>query len=87
MGTVKQKTIFREDYKQLISMLIQARKDEGLNQIDLATKLGWRQSDVSKIEQRIRRLDILEFIDICQALGLDYTALVEKALLHQQSSG
>lgn len=78
MTAVKQKTIFRDDYKALIGALIQARKDEGLNQVDLAKRLGWRQSDISKIEQRIRRLDIVEFLDICNALKLDYRTYINQ---------
>ena len=74
---MKEKTIFRESYKALIKELIKAREDQHLTQKDLAQKLNWRQSDISKIEHRVRRIDVLEFVEICSALELDYKKLVD----------
>lgn len=49
---------------------MQARKDAHLTQQDLAANLGKPQSFVAKYETGKRRIDIVEFIKICDALGL-----------------
>ena len=43
----------------------------GLNQVELAEKLGRPQSFVSKIEKGDRRIDVLELIAICHHLRID----------------
>ncbi|MES0492080.1 MAG: helix-turn-helix transcriptional regulator [Leptospirales bacterium] len=59
----RQVTIYRLEYIKIIDKLIKARKDAGLKQSDVADLLGWHQVDVSKIEKRVRRLDIMDLID------------------------
>lgn len=39
--------------------------------MELADRLGRPQSFVSKFETGERRLDVTEYIDVCEALGLD----------------
>jgi len=48
----------------------------GLSQRDLAERLGKPRSFVSKVENRERRLDLLEFIAVARGLGVDPGALV-----------
>jgi transcriptional regulator with XRE-family HTH domain len=48
-----------------------ARKKQGLTQWQLAERLGCQQPLVAKIERAARRLDIAEFIDVAQAIGVD----------------
>lgn len=50
--------------------MTQARLRQGMTQVDLAAKLRQPQSLVSKIESGERRIDVIEFIDICRAVGL-----------------
>lgn len=52
-------------------MLEQARLDAGMTQADLAKKLGWQQTDVSKVERGERRLDVVEFLQFAKAIGFD----------------
>ena len=66
-------------YRRLIEALTTARQAAGISQADLARKLGQRQQFVSKYESCERRLDAIEFIDICRALALDPTAVIDKA--------
>ncbi len=55
--------IFRE-------MLTEARLAKGMLQSDVAEKLQKNQSFVSKYERGERRLDVPEFIDVAEALGI-----------------
>jgi len=51
--------------------LAKARLKAGFTQQQLARKLGKPQSFVSAFESGQRRVDVLEFIRIAQALGAD----------------
>lgn len=64
-------------YLKAIETLRAARKDARLTQTDLAAKLGRRQQFVSKYESGERRLDVIEFLDVGSALGLDTKLLLE----------
>lgn len=59
----------REDL--LISMLADIRRANGLTQVQVAERLSRPQSFVSKYESGERRLDVLEFLDVCAALETD----------------
>ena len=65
------KSAFSRKQAQLRKVLVQARHDAGLTQVALAKKLGRPQSFVSKFERGERRLDVLEFLEVARALGLD----------------
>lgn len=59
-------------------MLRRYRTASGLSQEELARRLGKRQSWVSKIESGERRLDLVEFLHVCQAAGLDAKSFIEE---------
>lgn len=63
------KSTYSDTYRVLIERLIQARRKRGMTQAELALKLGKPQSFVSKIENRERRMDVVEFIEIAHLLG------------------
>ncbi|PCI32445.1 MAG: transcriptional regulator [Alphaproteobacteria bacterium] len=65
------KTIVRKDYAKIIKNLTFARESQGIRQHALAKELGKTQSFVSKYERRERRLDVMEFLDVSRALGVD----------------
>lgn len=65
-------------YKDLIDALMEARRRVGMTQTALAEKLGRRQQFVSKYESNERRLDIVEFVDVAQALDLDWIKLLKR---------
>ena len=73
------KSIYSKDYEAVISALVAARKAAGVTQVQLAEKLGKPQSYVSKIENRERRLDIVEFFHICRAINADALGTLRKA--------
>ena len=66
------KTIHKEEYKILIGCLKQYRKSANLTQLELAERIGADQTYVSKYERCERRLDIIELIDICQGLNIEF---------------
>lgn len=48
----------------------------GLNQVELAARLGTDQSFVSRFERGERRLDLIELADICTSCETSLGALV-----------
>lgn len=65
-------------YPELSRLLKEARTDAGMTQQTTATALGRPQSFVSKYEQGERRLDVIEFIEVCSALGCDPRMIIGK---------
>ncbi|VVE38164.1 helix-turn-helix domain-containing protein [Pandoraea anhela] len=58
-------------YQVFRQMLLDARKEKGLQQVEVAERLGKTQSFVSKYERGERRLDFCEFIEVAAALEVD----------------
>jgi transcriptional regulator with XRE-family HTH domain len=58
-------------YRRFRELLIEARKNQGLSQEALATKMRRVQTFVSKYERGERRLDLIEFLDVATALRID----------------
>ena len=57
-------------YEKLQGLLRELRKQQGVNQQELADHLGRPQSFVSKYESGERNIDLVELIDVIKALGL-----------------
>lgn len=55
----------------MVDQLVRARKDQGLSQEAVASRLGKPQQYVSRYEVGERRLDMVEFLDAAQALNVD----------------
>lgn len=64
-------------FRRIVAM---ARERQALTQAGLASRLGKPQSFVSKYESGERRLDVMEFISVCDALGVDAAALFDSIL-------
>ncbi|EHQ6023005.1 TPA: helix-turn-helix domain-containing protein [Enterobacter hormaechei] len=54
------KSIHSPVYSELIDRLAEERKRLGLSQLEVATALNLTQADISKVEHKERRLDVLE---------------------------
>lgn len=72
------KSIFTGAYASMRAILIASRRDAKVSQIELAARLGKTQSFVSQIERGVRRLDVIEFIAIARAIGLDPCELLAR---------
>jgi ribosome-binding protein aMBF1 (putative translation factor) len=76
-GDSMEKSVFTARYAMLLRCLIEARKQAGLTQTQLAARLGRPQSFVSKVEQGQRRLDVVEFLEVAHAIGADSHAIIK----------
>ena len=54
---------------RLLRIMVKARKAAGLTQRELADRLHKPQSFVAKYEGGERRIDVVEFLTVCQAIG------------------
>lgn len=71
-------SLYSPEYKKVLVRLVELRTQAGLSQRDLARILKREHSFVWRIETGRRRLDIVEFLWLCQALGQDATAVYRK---------
>lgn len=55
-----QKSLNTEQLDRLLALLLRLRKERGVTQAQLSDRIGMAQSDISKVERGIRRLDVLE---------------------------
>ncbi len=69
-----------DEYQAFAAILKQARLDAKLTQQEVADRLGKPQSYVAKLENSERRIDVVEFIQLAKAMGIDPKVLFEKVL-------
>lgn len=62
----------------MIALLRGKRETVGMTQIQLAEKLKVSQTVVSKIETCERRLDVIELIDVCDAIGISFIDFINE---------
>ncbi len=70
------KSLHTPEYEYFRSLLIAAREQSGLTQADVSSRLNRPQSFVSKYEGGERRLDVIEFVQICLVLEADPQAII-----------
>ena len=73
-----EKSISTRRQQRLVQLMIDARYEAGLTQVQLAKRLRRPQSFVSDYERGQRRLDVLEFLHITRVLRADPHAIIEK---------
>lgn len=76
-GARVSRPIHSSRYKELRDLLSSARLGAALTQAELAARLKRPQSFVSKYETGERQLDVLEFVDVCKALGVSPATIVK----------
>jgi transcriptional regulator with XRE-family HTH domain len=68
------------NYQTLLALLRDLRERAGVTQLALAESLGNTQTFISKVERGERRIDVVEFIEICEALGTEPIAAFSEYL-------
>ena len=63
-------SIHSEEWVRLATWLRERREAEGLTMRELAARLEVPHSFVGKVEQRERRLDVVEYLIYCEALNV-----------------
>lgn len=74
------KTVFTGAHQHIVDVLVEARRQSGLTQAQLAAKVGKDQTFVSLIERSQRRVDVLEFYALASAMGADPMKLFRDVL-------
>lgn len=72
------KSLHTPDYVAFSRVMQRTREEAGLTQEQLAKRLHKPQSFVSKLERCERRIDLLEFLDLCVALNVDPAAQIRR---------
>jgi transcriptional regulator with XRE-family HTH domain len=72
------RSLHSERYKRLCERLFDARKKAGLTQAELSARLNRPQSYISKYESGERRLDVIELLDVAQALQISPAGLLQR---------
>ena len=72
------KSQFSDGYRVFVEMLVQARKESGLTQTELAARIGRKQGHISIIENQVRRVDLIEFCALVKAMGHDPVTLFQR---------
>jgi len=70
------KTLYSNDYQQIIAKLVKARKKAGITQVAAARKMKKPQSYISKIENCQRRVDALELKELAGLYKADIAELL-----------
>jgi transcriptional regulator with XRE-family HTH domain len=74
------KSIHSPQHVKLRELLVAARRKAGLTQQDVADRLGRPQSFVAKYEGGERRLDVVEFLQVAAAVGVDPVRVMRSLL-------
>ena len=78
LGQKMPRTLRSPRQKALITLLIEQRKKSGLTQAQLAKRLRRYQSFVATVESGQRRIDVIEFLKLADAIGFDAIDAIKK---------
>lgn len=70
------KSIYTDDYINIISVLRAVRISKKITQTEMAKLLNVNQSFISKVENRERRLDVIELLSWIDALGVSVSDIL-----------
>lgn len=72
------RTLGSPRHRALVDLIVQERKAAGLTQVQVAKKLRRYQSYVTLFETGQRRIDVVEFMEIADAIGFDAPAAIRR---------
>lgn len=75
-----------QDYQSFLTLLRDLRLRAGVTQLELGERLGNTQTFVSKVERGERRVDVVEFVEICQMLEVEPQAAFEEWLVRKSAT-
>ncbi len=70
------RSVGTREYDALRDVLRETRESAGVSQEELSRRLGRPITYVGKVELGSRRLDVVEFMEIADGLGVDAVALL-----------
>ena len=71
------RTLQSPKHRALKGLLIDARKAADLTQTEVARRVGRYQSYIAAIEIGQRRVDVVEFLGLCEAIGCDPREIID----------
>ena len=74
------KSVYSEAYREVVSVLVEARRHASMTQAEVAEAVGKDQSFISLIETVRRRVDIVEFCALARAMRQDPKELLGRVL-------
>lgn len=77
-GHPMSKTLRSARHDALIAVIVERRKRAGLTQADVAKRLKQYQSYVARVESGQRRIDVIEFIDLSEAIGFNPAEVIRR---------
>lgn len=80
------RSIFTDEYKHLRRILRRERINADLNQVPLSQKLNMPDTYVNKYELGERRIDLIEFLDIVEAIGCDPHKIIDEILEEKEQN-
>lgn len=74
------------DYQIFLALLREAREHARLTQVELAARLDTAQTSISKFERGERRIDLIEMIEISEAIGVSPEVLLARFLAERRKA-
>ena len=71
------RTVNNDEHMEIVKRLKEARLEAGLDQVEVAKKLGRTQSYVSKIESGQRRFDVLQLKEFAKVYKKSFDYFVK----------
>lgn len=78
------KSIYSDDYINIISILRAIRINKNITQAEMAKMLNTTQSFVSKVENRERRLDVIELLSWIDALDVSVSDVLPEKYMSRR---
>jgi transcriptional regulator with XRE-family HTH domain len=80
------RSLHAPDYRLFIDLLVARRIASGLTQRDVAKALRKAPSYIGRIETCERRLDIVELVDLCEAICISPRSVLDQFLKAKRAS-